>query len=627
MVTNKEISHLLRSVAATYLLTGENRFKIIAYERAADTVDHLNRELYDIWENNNLFSLTGIGPSILSHIDEYFKKGKNSHLIKVIKKIPQAVFSLMKIPHIGPKKAYKLVNVFKLKNVNFAIDDLYKACLNNKVANIESFGTKSQEEIKKGIEIYRRAKTKQERMPLPYAYSLAQEMIDYLKKHPLVSQVDALGSLRRMTSTIGDIDVAVQVQGSRFKVQSYKKIIDYFINYPRRISVLNAGENKASILVTGNKQIDLRIQDKQSYGSMLQYFTGSKAHNIKLREYALKLGYSLSEYGIKPLKKVQSSPMFQSESDPRRYWSGRRTKFKVQNYNPKLKIFEFENEKEFYGFVGLQYIPPEIREGTDEIELAQKHQLPKLVEMKDIKGDFHVHSSYDLKPSHDLGENSCQEILNKAKDLNYDYLAFSEHNPSISNHTEGQIVEILKRRKQDIVQKIKSKEFERIKYFISLEVDILPDGKIAIPQKALSYLDMIIIAIHSSFKMDKENMTKRILKALSYPKVKILAHPSGRLLGKREEIEADWPVIFAECLKKNIALEINAWPQRLDLPDNLVRQAVDNNIKLAINTDAHKNLEMDNMFYGVAVARRGWAKKSDIINAWDYKDVRNWILS
>lgn len=608
--TNRKIAELLRSVAATYILTNEIQFKVIAYERAADTVDHLDRELYDIWENGQLFSVEGIGSSILSHIDEYFKKKDNSHLIKVISKIPSAVFLLMKIPHIGPKKAYKLVNVLKLKNSEKAIDDLYKACLKNKVANIESFGTKSQEEIIKGIEIYRQAETKQARMPLPYAYSLAREVTNYLKQCSYIERVDALGSLRRMTPTIGDVDIAVELKCQMLNVKSniYKKIINYFINYPRTVSVLNAGENKASILVTGNRQIDLRIQKKENYGSMLQYFTGSKTHNIKLREFALKKGFSLSEYGIKPLKKV---------NPPRQLAGG----------GQKFKIIQFENEPDFYRFLKLDYIPPELREGTNEIEEALRHKLPDLVDLKDIKGDSHVHPSYDLEPSHDLGENSYEEILDKAKELNYEYVVFADHNPSVSKHTENEVIDILRRRKEYIVQKNPSKKYERIKYFISLEVDILPDGRIAIPEEALNYLDMIIIAIHSSFKMEREQMTKRILKALSFPKVKILGHPTGRLFGKREEIDVDWTVVFDECKKRNIALEINAWPERLDLPDNLVKQAVENSIKLAIGTDAHKNSEMNNMFYGVAVARRGWARKSDIINTRSYEEVRKWIGS
>lgn len=612
--TNKDLAYLLRCVSAVYLITGENRFKVIAYEKAADTIDHLDRELYDIWENGDLFSVSGIGPSILSHIDEYFKKGfKDSHFEKIIKKVPFSVFELMKIPRIGPKKAYKLVKELNLTNPDTAINDLYKAIQEGKVAKIEGFGEKSAYEIKKMIEIYQKEEKNflKERMPLPYAYALSQEIVSYLKKFPLIEQVDILGSLRRMTSTIGDIDIAVQPKLSlNSKREVYQKIISYFIQYPKKISVLNAGETKASILVRGNRQIDLRIQEKQNYGSMLQYFTGSKIHNIKLREYALKRGFSLSEYGIKPLKKIKDF-----------------NQYKEYSYNSQLNIFEFDDEEKFYRFLGLQYIPPELREGNEEIEKAEKNALPILVELADIKGDFHLHSSYDLEPSHDLGANSYREIINKAKTLGYQYIAFADHNPSISHHSKKEILNILKRRKEEIVKKFLLKKSERLNFFISLEVDILPNGDISIPIAALEYLDFIIVSIHSRFNMKKEEMTKRILKSLTFPKVKILGHPTGRLFGKREEINADWEKIFKECKKRKIAVEINAWPRRLDLPDHLVKKAVLMGVKLVINTDAHEISEMDNMIYGVAVARRGWATKNDIINTWEYKKVKNWFLS
>jgi DNA polymerase (family 10) len=224
-----------------------------------------------------------------------------------------------------------------------------------------------------------------------------------------------------------------------------------------------------------------------------------------------------------------------------------------------------------------------------------------------------------------LGENTYKEILNKAKSLNYEYVVFTDHNPSLSKHTENEIIDILRLRRQYIVQKNMSKKCERTKYFISLEVDIRPDGRIALPKESVNYLDLIIVSIHSSFNMEKERMTKRILKAISFPKVKILGHPTGRLLGKRQEINVDWSIVFNECKKRDIALEINAWPKRLDLPDNLVRLAIKKGIKLVIGTDAHMVSEMDNMFYGVTVARRGWAKKSDIMNTRDYADVKKWI--
>lgn len=586
-ITNKDISHLLRSVAAVYLLTNENRFKVIAYEKAVDAVDRLNRELKDIWQNNDLSRVEGIGPSILSHIDDYFKNGDSSYLKRITKKLPPAVFELIKIPGIGPKKAFKLVKKLKLNKANSAVEDLKLACQTDKISHIESFGEKSQEEILSAVEIYQKRSYKQERMVLPYAYSLAEEIINYLKKNSLIQKAQVLGSLRRMTATIGDIDIVIVC-----KNQHAKEAIEYFVSYPSRVSIEEKGEKKASIIATGGRKIDLRVIDKKEYGSMLQYFTGSKEHNIKLREYALKKDFSLSEYGIKDIK--------------------------------KSFVKKIETEEDFYQYLNLQYIPPELREGTNEIEIARQQKLPSLVDLKDIRGDFHIHSSYNLEPSHDLGNNTFEELLKKTEQLNYEYIAFSDHNPSISNHQDKDIVNILRQR-HNAIQNIMSKKNERPNYFISLEVDILTNGKIALPEKALAYLDMIIVAVHNSFRMTKEDMTKRILTALKFPKVKILAHPTCRLLGKREEIDADWKQIFETCKKQNIALEINAWPDRLDLPDTLVKQAIGYGSKLAINSDAHDIAEMDNMFYGVSVARRGWAKKSDIINTNNYRQIKKWI--
>lgn len=598
-MANKEMAHLLRSVAAVYLLKGGNRFKVIAYERAADTVEHLTQEIYDIWENGKLNQVSGIGPSILSHIGQYFKKAEDSHLEKIARQIPASVFELMKVPGLGPKRSYKLVKTLKLKKAKKAVDDLEDACRKEKVAPIASFGQKSQEDILKSIKLYRKMTKKKERMLLYYAYRLAQDVIEHLKKNQYVKRAEALGSLRRRVSTIGDVDIAAVCHP-----KNTKEVINHFVSYCPKLSVEEKGEKKAAIISSAGKRVDLRLADKTNYGPMLQYFTGSKEHNIRLREYGLKKGYSLSEYGIKKIKTKKSN---------------------IKNTNGKAKIFKFKTEKEFYRFLGLSHIPPEIREGTDEIELAKKGKIPKLVEIADIQGDLHLHSSYDLKSSHDLGENSYREILLNAKNLGYQYVGFGDHNPSITNQTEEQIVQIMRKRKE-WMEKNLGEGKDKVKYFISLEVDILPDGKIALPEAALAYVDFITVSIHSRFRMGRQKMTKRILKSLSYPKVKILGHPTGRLLMKREEIDVDWQKVFEQCKKKGVALEINSSPDRLDLPDVLVRKAVEYGLKLAINTDAHQVPQMNNIFFGVAVARRGWAKKSDIINSWNFKRVRKWLV-
>lgn len=596
--SNKEIAHLLRSVAAAYLIKKENSFKIIAYQNAADSIEHLTREVKDIWEDNQLKNIATIGPSIYTHLDEYFRTGKSIHFEKVFIGIPRSVYELLRVSTLGPKRAYKLVKYLKLNNQRPAISNLKKNCLLGKVAKLEGFGKKSEAEILSAINLYEKQLTKSERMPLPYAFSIATEVIDYLRKNQLINHVDGLGSLRRMVATIGDIDIAVKIRNLKFEIRNFKEIVDYFIKFPKTIKVNNAGEKKASIIVRPNIQVDLRVQEPESYGSMLQYFTGSKTHNVKLREYALKKGYSLSEYGIKNIK----------------------------NKKQKAKIRLFGNEKNLYNFLRLQYIPPEIREGTNEIELASKNQIPKLVELNDLKGDLHIHSDYDLKPAHDLGMDKIEQIIEAAKALGYQYIGFADHNPSISTNSKDEIIEILKIRKHYFDKLISLKKIERCNFFIGLEVDINPHGQLALPEQAIDYLDYIIAGVHSSFTMNRQLMTNRVLLSLDHPKVKILAHPTGRLLNKRDGFEIDWEKIFDKCQKKDIALEINSWPERLDLPDILVKEAISSKVKLIINTDAHRISQMNNMIYGISVARRGWAKKTDIINTLNYNYFKNWLL-
>lgn len=598
LMSNKYISNLLRNIASAYLLKNENRFKIIAYENAATTVEHLNRELKDIWQEGKLAEVPTFGAALRSHLDEYFKTGKSTHFESILKDIPSSVFVLMKVPGIGPKKAYRLVTEFHLTNPDTVLADVKGKGVEDKIAQLDGFGKKSQQDILESIDQFDTHKDLRERMPLPYAHGMAMHIIEYLKKHKGIEQVDALGSMRRMVPTIGDIDLSVVADDTYAD-----EIIEYFTKYPGKIAIDNAGDRKASIIVSPHIRVDLRIQDKASYGSMLQYFTGSKSHNIKLREFAIKKGYSLNEYGIKPV-----------DHD--------KTKIKDERTRDGLQLFS--DEKSFYNFLGLEYIPPEIREGTNEIETALKKEIPKLITVKDIKGDFHLHSSYDLKPSHDYGANTYVEIAQKAEQLGYSYVGFADHNPKFTDLSEKEIVEIMKKRKSDI-ETMFTKSKMNLSYFIGLEADILPDGRVALPEAAVDYVDFLIVSVHSSFGMDIEKMTERVLKALSFPKVKILGHPTGRLLGKREGYELKWQEIFEYTVKKHIAIEINSWPERLDLPDTLVREGKRYGVKYFINTDAHANEQMDNMLYGVSVARRGWLKKEDVINTSTLTQLKDWL--
>jgi len=565
-LTNLQIAELLRDVAAAYQYKDQNKYKfqIIAYERAADAVEHATSELKDLWDDGKLEEVPGVGPSIAEHLDEIFRTGKSKHFESLMKEIPKEAFKLMELPGIGIKTAMKLIKEAPRKEINEKLKEV---------------------EVKE---------KKGKRHLLPYAAMIASELMNYLLKCNVVKRVDPLGSLRRQASTIGDIDLAVATDNS-------PEVLEYFTKYPKSVKTIEKGDHTSSILLPGGVQVDLMTQPVESYGSLLQHFTGSKHHNIALREYALKKGLSLSEYGIR------------------------------KSQEPNSKIEKFDNEKKFYNFLKLDYIEPELREDAGEIEAARDHTLPVLVELKDVKADLQIHSDFDIETSHDLGENSMKEIVKKGNELGYEYLAFTEHNPSQKGHTDQQIVDILKR-KQYVVEQLNysfknrraasnDKNTNTVQHvFNSLEIDMKPDGSLPVPDAGLSTLDFALVSIHSNFDLPRDLQTKRVLSALSHPKARIFAHPTGRKLNEREGAELNWPEIFDFCLKNNKWIEINCDPMRLDLPDTLVREAVKLGVKLTFGTDAHNIDGMNNMMFGVSVARRGWCEVRDIINTRSLKE-------
>ncbi len=600
-MTNLEIAQLLRKVAAAYQILNENRFKIIAYERAADSVEHLTSEVKDLWDDGKLKDIPGVGETLQKHLDDLFKTGHVRHFEEVLAKLPSSIYPLLLVPGIGPKKAYKLVSELKLNREQTVIEDLENAAKTHKIAPMEGFGEKSEADILANIETYKKGAIKENRMVLSEADQVALDVITFIKAGGEVRHIDTLGSLRRRVSTIGDIDISVATTEPQV-------IIDRFMTYPHQ-KLIEKGPTGASLLLHNGKQVDLRVQKPEAYGAMLQYFTGSKNHNIKLRSLALNQGKSLNEYGIKNTK--------------------------------TNKLSEYETEEAFYGAIKLPWIPPELREDRGEIEAAVHGKLPQLVELKDVRGDLHIHSSYDLESSHDVGAQSADIYLSEAARLGYAYIGFSDHNPSVGNHSENQIIEIMKRRKDDYehkyyswVQKVRKTRTSLHKasaglphMFLMCEVDILPDGKLALPDRAFDYVDAVVVSVHSSFSQDREQMTKRVVTALtSHPKVRIFGHPTTRLLGKREGVEYDWNKIFEACKKQNIALEINAHPSRLDLPDSIVFDARKEGLRFSIDTDSHDVNQMILMKYGVSVARRGWVTKHDIVNAQEYNEFKDWLM-
>ena len=422
-------------------------------------------------------------------------------------------------------------------------------------------------------------------MLLAQALEIAKEYITYLQKFPLISKAEPLGSLRRKLPTVGDIDIA-------FCSLEAKKSMLYALKYPKIKTVVIKGEKVARVRLENGISVDLKSSLPKMWGSLLQHYTGSKLHNIQLRKLAIEKGLSLSEYGIKK----------------------------------DGKLHRFESEQSFYHFLGLDYIPPELRESTGEIELSRSKKIPKLVELGDIRGDLHIHSDYIYPSSHDLGTSPLAEILSQASKLKYEYIGISDHNPKFQGLKESQKIEILKKRKrylEDAYNQCENSVKQRVKYLlIGMEVDIRPDGSLALSDKILSLLDYVIVSIHSSFDLTMEANTRRIIKALGNSKVKILGHPTSRELNKREPIAADWDKIFDFCLKSNKVLEINASPTRMDLPDDLIRKAVSKGVKMIINTDSHSSGQLKNIEYGLWQARRGYARKKDIINTLSFKNLR-----
>ncbi|MCP2597633.1 DNA polymerase/3'-5' exonuclease PolX, partial [Candidatus Aminicenantes bacterium AC-335-G13] len=472
---------------------------------------------------------------------------------------------LLEIQNLGAKTISLAHKELGVKN----LDDLKRVIEDGSLAKLFGMGEKKVENIKKGIEIYEQA---HERIPIYEALTIVEDVIEYLKNAPGISQISPAGSLRRMKETVGDIDILATGKNGR-------EIIEFFTKYPNVDRVIASGKTKGSIMVKtekGKKQVDLRIVDEDCYGAALQYFTGSKAHNIRLRSMAKEKGLKISEYGVfRDDKKI----------------AGR-------------------TEEEIYKILNLPWIPPEIREDRGEIECALENRLPDLINYTDIKGDLHVHSSYSD------GHSTIEEIAEHAKSLGYEYIAICDHSQSVK-YAHGLTEDRLKRQIEEI-DKLNEK-LTGIKILKGIEVDILPDGKLDFPDELLAQLDYVVASIHIGFK---KNVTERMLLALENPYVHTLAHPTGRLISKREGYDVDLDKIFEAALKNNKILELNAYYDRLDLNEINLRKAKEMGIKIAIGTDAHHIGGMRMMRFGIGIARRGWLEKKDVLNCLPYSELK-----
>ncbi len=557
---NKEISKIFYEIADYLSMDDKETFRIYAYRKAASVIESLQQDVSDIYNKkgiNGLIEIQGIGKGIALLIKEYISKGKINYYQQLKKETPVDLENLMRIEGLGSKTIKTLYQQLNIKNVL----DLKKAIKNNEIASLFNFGEKKVKNILQGIEFLEQNKNRLLLGDiLPYARTL-QEKIQRL---PQVIKVDMAGSLRRKKETIGDVDFLISAKKN-------DNLIDSLISISQSIKVINQGETKLSLKTKQQFNIDFRIVEPQSYGSALQYFTGSKEHNIQLRKLAIKKGYKINEYGI---------------------------------FRNKKKIAGAE-EKEIYQTLNINFIPPEIREGTNEIQSFSCKNKIKLIELKDIKGDLHCHSTWSG------GENTIKEMAQQAIDLNYSYIGIADHTKYLRIENGLDEKQLAQQRKE--ISKL-NKEIE-INILQGCEANILKNGDLDIKDQALEKLDYVIAGIHSHFKMDKKEMTDRTIKAMKNPLVKIIAHPTGRILNKRDEYQIDFNKILRVARETKTILEINSYPERLDLNDLKIRAAKKEKVKMIINSDAHHKSQMNFMEFGVFQARRGWLEKKDVINS------------
>jgi len=561
---NKELALLFSRIADALEIKGEVGFKIIAYRKAARILEDLTEDIMTVANEKRLQEIPGIGSGIAQKIEEYLKTGQMKKYKEALSGIPESLLALLEIQNLGAKTiklAYEELGVKTLEDLKKVIND-------GSLARLYGLGEKKVENIKKGIENYERA---QERISIYEAMTIAEEVIAYLKNSALVRRLSPAGSLRRMKETIGDIDILASGKNGA-------EIIRYFTKFPGTSRILSAGETKGSIMIStekGERQVDLRIVDESEYGAALQYFTGSKAHNIKLRSMAKDKGLKISEYGVfKGNKKIAG-----------------------------------QDEEEVYKILGLPWVPPELREDRGEVEFALKKKLPQLVDYSDIKGDLHVHSNYSD------GNLSIKELAELSQSMGYEYLAICDHSQSVK-YARGLTPERLEQQITEIDKlNLRLKNF---KILTGTEVDILHDGRLDFSDKLLKELDLVIAAIHTGFK---KNVTERILHALENPYVTIIAHPSGRLISGREGYDVDLEKVLEAAQKTGKILELNAYYDRLDLNELYLKKAKDMGIKIALGTDTHYAHGLAMMRFGVGIARRGWLEKKDILNCLSCSDL------
>ncbi len=572
IMTNQQLANIFRTIADLLEIKGENIYKILAYRKAADSLSNLGQDVNEIWKQGKLTEVDGVGKAIAEKIDELLTTGHLGFLEKLEAEVPPSLAEELKVPDLGPKK----VALFWKELGIISLSDLESAARSGKLRALPGMGDKSEAKIIAGIEALGRRST---RIPLGRAWPFAQELMAYLKKANGVESVELGGSLRRMRATVGDIDILAAAKDSQ-------AVMNAFANRKDVARVLGKGETKSSVEFTHGLQAQLWVHPPEHWGTALVYATGSKDHNVRLREYALKKGFSLSEHS---LQRKDGSEVF------------------------------CNNEEDVYKTLGLPWIPPELREDRGEVQAAIKGELPNLIELKDIKAELHSHSTWSD------GKLSIREMAEAAKKRGYKLLAITDHTNSLGI-VQGMSPEDVREQRKEI-DKVNEELGESIHIIQGAEVEIKSDGSLDYSDDVLAELDIVIASLHSSLRQPREKVTARLIKAMHNPHVDIIGHPTGRLMPEREGADLDMDAVLKAAAETGVVLEINAHPARLDLDDVHARRAIEMGIKLSIDTDAHSDSDMDLMHFGVSTARRAWVEADEVINSWSVVKLLKWLKS
>jgi DNA polymerase (family 10) len=564
---NQEIAKLLRMMAV-YLEMKGIAFKPQAYEKAAYSIEALDEDIEEFVKKKGkvgLMSLPGVGESIAEKIIEYLKTGQIKELEELKKEVPVDVETLTSIEGVGPKTVYKLYKALEIKN----LEDLERACKEHKIRRLPGFGAKSEEKILKGIEFYKQSG---KRFILGFIFPLVEELVNYLKESGLAKEVVPAGSYRRRKETVGDIDILAVSDKP-------EKLMSYFVGFPEVDYIYGQGPTKTMVRLKNGLDVDLRVVSEESFGAALAYFTGSKDHNIQMRELAIKKGWKLNEYGL---------------------------------FDKNEKMIAGRTEEEIYEALDLEWIPPEMRENKGEIELARQRKIPKLIEYGSLKGDLQVQTNWSD------GQNSIEEMVEMAIKLGLEYICITDHTKSLQ--VAGGLDEERFLKQFEEIERLNKKYKGKITILKGAEVNINKDGSLDISNEILAKMDFVGAAIHSYFDLPRSVQTERIKKAMLNPYVDCIFHPTGRIINRRPPYEVDIDEIIDFAKKTGTILEIDAYPDRLDLKDDHIRKCVEKGVKMVIDSDAHSVLHLKFLDLGVSQARRGWARKEDILNTLPLKE-------